>query len=429
MTTPDPGVGVKAEVLAHIVQDERIDVVTLTEGVRQGTVVAMGGDGVRPIAIGAGLRTKVNANLGTSPDYPKLADELDKLHAAVAAGADAVMDLSTGGDIDEIRRAIRAECPVALGTVPVYQAFAEAEARHGDMLRMTAAELLEMIERHAADDIDFATLHCGVTSATVAALEAQPRLGGIVSRGGSLLAAWMRENNAENPLYEHYDDVLAILREYGVAISLGDGLRPGALADATDAGQVAETRVLGELVLRARAAGVQAFVEGPGHVPLDQIEANVILEKRLCHGAPFYVLGPLVTDVAPGYDHITGAIGGAICAAAGADFLCYVTPAEHLGLPTVEDVIAGVMASRIAAHAADIVKGVPGAREWDDRMSCARRALDWRAMENLALDPGRVRLTRGDRPTADDTACSMCGKFCSVRAGRRLEDAPAGSKR
>ncbi len=421
MTTGAPDFGVDAEVLAQIARDEKIDVATLTERIRQGTVVAMGGDGVLPVAIGAGLRTKVNANLGTSPDYPDLPGELDKLHAAVAAGTDAVMDLSTGGDIDEIRRAVRAECPVALGTVPVYQAFAEAEARHGDMMRMTADELLEVVARHCADNIDFATLHCGVTRATVAALNTQPRIGGIVSRGGSLLAAWMHYNDAENPLYERYDDLLAILREYGVAISLGDGLRPGALADATDAGQVAETRVLGELVLRARAAGVQAFVEGPGHVPLDQIEANVLLEKRLCHEAPFYVLGPLVTDVAPGYDHITGAIGGAICAAAGADFLCYVTPAEHLGLPAVADVIDGVMAARIAAHAADIVKGVPGAREWDERMSRARHELDWHKMENLAIDPGRVRLTRGDRPTADDAACSMCGKFCSLRAGRFVE--------
>ncbi len=429
MTTSDPGFGVSADVLARIAQDEKIDAATLSERIQQGTVVAMGGDGVLPMAIGAGMRTKVNANLGTSPDYPDLAGELDKLHAAVAAGADAVMDLSTGGDIDEIRRAVRAECPVLLGTVPVYQAFAEAEDRHGEMMRMTGDELLEVVARHCADNIDFATLHCGVTRATVAALKTQPRIGGIVSRGGSLLAAWMRHNNAENPLYERYDELLAILREYGVAISLGDGLRPGAVADATDAGQVAETRVLGELVLRARAAGVQAFVEGPGHVPLDQIEANVLLEKRLCHDAPFYVLGPLVTDVAPGYDHITGAIGGAICAAAGADFLCYVTPAEHLGLPTVADVIDGVMASRIAAHAADIVKGVPGAREWDDRMSRARHELDWRAMENLALDPGRVRLTRGDRPTADDAACSMCGKFCSVRASRFMEQDAEGSAR
>jgi len=421
MSAHDTIVGVDREVLAQIARDEQIDIDTLTERVERGTVVAMGGDGVQPLGIGEGLRTKVNANIGTSPDYPKLEGELDKLHAAVAAGADTVMDLSVGGDIDEVRRAIRAESPVVMGTVPVYQAFAEAEERQGSMLRMAPEGLLDVIERHAADGVDFVTLHCGVTRATVAALNTQPRTGGIVSRGGSLLAAWMHHNAAESPLYDRYDDVLAILRRYGVAISLGDGLRPGALADATDAGQVAETRVLGELVLRAREAGVQAFVEGPGHVPLDQIEANVVLEKRLCHDAPFYVLGPLVTDVAPGYDHITGAIGGAICAAAGADFLCYVTPAEHIGLPTVEDVIEGVMASRIAAHAADIVKGVPGARRWDDEMSRARHDLDWATMEDLALDPGRFRIKRGDRPSADDPACSMCGKFCSVRASRLAE--------
>lgn len=425
MCPQQTGFNVDPAVVAQIARDERLDADTLLERINRGTVVAMGGNGVKPMAIGEGLRTKINANIGTSPDYPELSGELDKLHAAVAAGADAVMDLSTGGDLDEIRRAIRAECPVVLGTVPVYQAFAEADRDRGEMLRMTPDDLLDVIERNGADNVDFATLHCGVTRATVAALRRQPRIGGIVSRGGSLLAAWMQENDAENPLYAQYDDVLAILKQYNVAISLGDGLRPGAIADATDAGQVAETRVLGELVLRAREAGVQAFVEGPGHVPLDQIEANVVLEKRLCDGAPFYVLGPLVTDVAPGYDHITGAIGGAICAAAGADFLCYVTPAEHLGLPTIDDVIEGVMASRIAAHAADIVKGVPGARAWDDRMSRARCELDWAAMERLALDPGRVRLTRGDRPTADDAACSMCGKFCSVRAGRRMKEAGA----
>lgn len=409
---------VDAAVLERVAQDENTDLASLAERIEAGTVVVMGGNGVRCLGIGRGLRTKINANIGTSPDYPDLDAELRKLHAAVATGADTVMDLSTGGDIDEVRRAVRAECPVLLGTVPIYQAMAEADERHGEMMRVSGDDLLEVVERHAADNVDFMTLHCGVTRSTVAALRTQPRIGGIVSRGGSMLARWMRENDAENPLYARYDDLLHLLREYGVAISLGDGLRPGALADATDAGQVAETQVLGELVLRAREAGVQAFVEGPGHVPLDQIEANVVLQKRLCHDAPFYVLGPLVTDVAPGYDHITGAIGGAICAAAGADYLCYVTPAEHLGLPDMDDVIEGVMASRIAAHAADIIKGVPGAREWDERMSRARRELDWAAMERLALDPGRVRLTRGDRPTADDAACSMCGKFCSIRAGR-----------
>ncbi|MCD6361672.1 MAG: phosphomethylpyrimidine synthase ThiC [Armatimonadetes bacterium] len=408
--------------LKQVAEDERIDLEQLRARVNEGTVVVMGGGNVQPLGIGLGLRTKINANLGTSPDYPDVENELNKVRAAVAVGADTVMDLSTGGDIDAIRRRIREECPVLLGVVPVYQAIIEAEARYGDTMKMPGEMLLEIIKRQAEDGVDFMTLHCGVTRETVAALRSSPRLGGIVSRGGSMLAAWMTRNNAENPLYERYDEVLDILREHGVAISLGDGLRPGAIADATDAGQVAETRVLGELVLRAREAGVQAFVEGPGHVPMDQIEANVVLEKRLCHNAPFYVLGPLVTDIAPGYDHITGAIGGAICAAAGADYLCYVTPAEHLGLPTVQDVIEGTIASRLAAHAADIIKGVPGARERDDAMSEARRALDWAAMERLALDPGRVRATRGDRPTKDDRACSMCGRFCSVRANMIVEE-------
>ncbi len=425
MAVDKPAFQVAAEVLAQVARDERVDLDELKARVDAGTVVVMGGGTVQPLGIGKGLRVKVNANLGTSPDYPDVEEELKKLRAAVAVGADTVMDLSTGGDIDAIRRRIRQECPVLLGIVPVYQAIIEAEERYGDTMKMPGELLLDVIERQAQDGVDFMTIHCGVTRQTVAALRSSPRLGGIVSRGGSMLAAWITQNNAENPLYERYDDLLAILKEHNVAISLGDGLRPGATADATDAGQVSETRVLGELVLRARAAGVQAFVEGPGHVPLDQIEANVVIQKRLCHDAPFYVLGPLVTDVAPGYDHITGAIGGAICAAAGADYLCYVTPAEHLGLPSVPDVIEGTIASRIAAHAADMVKGVPGAREWDDKMSRARRELDWEAMEHLAMDPGRVRLTRGDRPTADDKACSMCGRFCSVRANRLVDGEPA----
>ena len=416
MAAQDTAFQVREEVLRQVAQDERLDPEVLGKRVSEGSVVVMGGGSVQPLGIGKGLRTKVNANLGTSPDYPDVDEELRKLRAAVAVGADTVMDLSTGGDIDQTRRLIREQCPVLLGVVPVYQAFIEAEQRYGETLKMPAELMLEVIERQAADGVDFMTLHCGVTRESLAALRSKPRLMGIVSRGGSMLAAWMRRNDAENPLFERYDEVLAILREHNVAISLGDGLRPGAIADATDPGQVAETCVLGELVLRARRAGVQAFVEGPGHVPLDQIEANVLLEKRLCHDAPFYVLGPLVTDVAPGYDHITGAIGGAICAAAGADYLCYVTPAEHLGLPTVQDVIEGTIASRIAAHAADIIKGVPGAREWDDAMSRARHELDWEAMERLALDPGRVKATRSDRPTSDDRACSMCGRFCSVRA-------------
>ncbi len=330
-------------------------------------------------------------------------------------GADTIMDLSIGGDLDTIRREIRAACELPLGVVSIYQAAVEAEEHYGTTDKMTADQMFEVIERQAADGVDFMTLHCGVTRETVEALEASGRICGIVSRGGSILAKWMHAHDEENPLYAEYDRLLSILNKYGVAASLGDGLRPGALADASDRGQIAETSVLGELVLKARERGVQVFVEGPGHMPLDQISGNVILEKQLCHNAPFYVLGPLVTDIAPGYDHITSAIGGAIFAAAGADYLCYVTPAEHLGLPTVADVVEGVITARIAAHAADLVKGVPGAAEWDEKMSRARQNFDWETMTKLAVDPARVIKRRGERPSHDPAACSMCGRFCSMK--------------
>jgi phosphomethylpyrimidine synthase len=406
-----------AATLRAVAQEERVAETILQQRVAEGTVVVMGraGGPVRPLGIGQGLRTKVNANLGTSPDACDTAGELRKLQAALAVGADTIMDLSTGGDLDALRREIRAACPVALGTVPIYQMAVEAEARWGDVVRITGDHMLEVIEQQAADGVDFMTLHCGVTRATVAALRSEPRVCGIVSRGGSLLAHWMDVHQAENPLYARFDELLAILKKYGVAASLGDGLRPGATADASDAGQIAETRVLGELVLACREAGVPVFVEGPGHMPLDQIAGNVLLMKELCHGAPFYVLGPLVTDVAPGYDHITAAIGGAVCAAAGADYLCYVTPAEHLGLPDEKDVVEGVLACRLAGHAADLVKGVPGAREWEERMSAARAALDWEGMAEQALDPGTVRRVRGERAARDPKVCSMCGKFCSMK--------------
>ena len=417
MATTVETAAVDAATLAAVAVEEKIAEERLRERIADGSVILMGraGGPVRPLGIGRGLRTKVNANIGTSPDACSTETELRKLHAAVAVGADTVMDLSTGGDLDALRRVIRAACPVALGTVPIYQAAVEAEARWGDMVKITGDHLLEVIEQQAADGVDFMTLHCGVTRASVAALRSEPRLCGIVSRGGGLLAHWMDVHQAENPLYERFDELLAILKRYHVAASLGDGLRPGATADASDAGQIAETRVLGELVLACREAGVPVFVEGPGHMPLDQIAGTVLMMKQLCHGAPFYVLGPLVTDVAPGYDHITAAIGGALCAAAGADYLCYVTPAEHLGLPDEQDVIEGVLGCRLAAHAADLVKGVPGAREWDDRMSAARAALDWDAMTELALDPGTVRRVRGERAVRDPKTCSMCGKFCSMK--------------
>ena len=407
---------IPAATVEAVARAEKTSPDAIYEALREGTVVVMGSpDGpAKPLGIGTGLGTKVNANIGTSPDISSVESELHKLEVAVAAGADAVMDLSTGGDLDAIRKQIRAACPVAMGTVPIYQVIAELDDG-SDIGAVSAEDMLAVVEKHAADGIDFLTLHCGVTCQSVAALETDRRICSIVSRGGAMLANWMALTGCENPLYEHYDCILDICLQHGTAISLGDGLRPGAISDASDAAQMAELIVLGELVLRAREAGVQVFVEGPGHMPLDQIAPNVILQKRMTHGAPFYVLGPLTTDIAPGYDHITGAIGGAICAAAGADFLCYVTPAEHLGLPDDEDVWDGVIASRIAAHSADIVKGVPGARDWDDKMSAARAGLDWEAMRRLAIDPGRVIAVRGTRGSLDPDACSMCGRFCSMK--------------
>jgi len=364
-----------------------------------------------PVAIGAGLRIKVNANIGTSAQEPGLEGVLSRLQAALEAGADTVMDLSTAGDLDEIRRRILAECPVPLGTVPIYQAAIEASERGDGLAGMSEDDLFGVIRKHAADGVDFITVHCGVTKETACLALEGSRLAGVVSRGGAFTICWMRAQERENPLYARFDDLLEICQEHDVTLSLGDGLRPGCLADGSDRAQIEETALLGELVLRARKAGVQAMVEGPGHLALDQVAANVVLEKRLCHGAPFYVLGPVVTDVAPGYDHISGAIGGAVAGMAGADFLCYVTPAEHLGLPTSEEVREGVIATRIAAHAADVVRLGPRARAWDDKMAQARSHLDWEQQFRSALDPERARARY--RPSGDEKgACSMCGPYC-----------------
>ncbi|MDD3264307.1 MAG: phosphomethylpyrimidine synthase ThiC [Dehalococcoidales bacterium] len=376
---------------------------------------------LEPRGVGDGLSTKVNANIGTSSDISSVEAELEKLDAAVEAGADAVMDLSTGGDISAIRRKIIQRSTIPLGTVPVYQAAIKAIKTRGAIVKMSADDIFESIEEHAADGVDFVTVHCGVTRHVLQVLEANPRVAGIVSRGGSFLAGWVKFNQQENPLYAQYDRLLQIARRYDVTLSLGDGLRPGCTADATDSAQVAELMVLGELVKRAREAGVQVMVEGPGHLPLDHIEANIKLEKQLCHKAPFYVLGPLVTDIAAGYDHITGAIGGAIAAAAGADFLCYVTPSEHLALPDVEDVKNGVIASRIAAHAADMVKGVKGASLRDLKMSCARKNLDWEAQRACALDPVHFEKVRS-RVKTGGTACTMCGDFCAMKLASEYVD-------
>jgi phosphomethylpyrimidine synthase len=375
---------------------------------------------IRPVAVGEGLRVKVNANVGSSRDRADVSLELEKMRVAVAAGADAVMDLSTGGPIDEIRRAILAECPVPVGTVPIYQAAADAPGKRKSWVELSPDDFFEGIEKQAEDGVDFMTVHCGVTRAALDRLVREGRRLDIVSRGGSLLAEWMSYNGRENPFFEQYDRLVEICRAYDITISLGDGLRPGCLSDATDRAQVHELMTLGELTERAWARDVQVMIEGPGHVPLHQIAANVQLEKRLCHGAPFYVLGPLVTDVAPGYDHITSAIGGALAAWSGADFLCYVTPSEHLRLPPVEDVREGVIASRIAAHAADIARGIPGAMERDNRMADARRRLDWKAQIELSLDPERARAMRGaSLPAADESACTMCADLCAIKTSQK----------
>ena len=368
----------------------------------------------RPAGIGHSLRTKVNVNIGTSADFPQLADELRKVDVAVKYEADAIMDLSTGGDLRKIRRRILSKAPMPLGTVPVYQAAIAAIDRSGSIIEMTEEDLFSAIESQAREGVDFITVHCGLTQKAIGRLKRKGRVADIVSRGGAFHLAWMLHHEKENPLYARYDRLLDIAHRYDLTLSLGDGLRPGSIIDATDRPQIEELLTLGELVERAWQAGVQVMVEGPGHIPLDQVEMNVKLQKRVCNGAAFYVLGPLVTDIAPGYDHIVSAIGGAIAAAAGADFLCYVTPAEHLGLPTIEDVREGLIASRIAAHAADIVKGVKGAIDRDLALSRARKKLDWSAQKKLVIDPHKFSEVRKVRRSSSK-ACSMCGEYCAMR--------------
>ncbi len=374
----------------------------------------------RIVAVGQGLRTKVNANIGSSKDNPGIEPELEKLCVSLKAGADAVMDLSMGGNLDELRGEILKGCPIPLGTVPIYQAIAETvEGRGLAINEVGVDDIFRVIEKQAIDGVDFMTIHCGITFNTLEKVRNHKRMMGVVSRGGSFTIDWMTANNRENPMYERFDDLLAILKEHEVTLSLGDGIRPGCLADATDRGQVQELIHLGELTQRAWEAGVQVIIEGPGHMPMNQIEANVLLQKRLCHNAPFYVLGPLVTDIAPGYDHITGAIGGAIAGAAGADFLCYVTPAEHLKLPDASDVREGVIASKIAAHAADIAKGFPGAMDQDRAMAECRNNLDWKGQIDLSLDPEKARRFREEGDSYKGDACSMCGSYCAIKVYRR----------
>jgi len=413
-----------SEEAALCARDEGIDPEFIRLGVVEGTIVivrnVLRGD-LRPLAIGKGLRTKINANIGTSRDRVDVPLELEKIRISEAAGADTVMDLSTGGDVASIRKAVVRASSVPVGTVPIYQAATAMLRDRKAIVEMTPGDMFDVIEENGKDGVDFITVHCGVTRESVGRVDKEGRILGIVSRGGSILARWMTYNGLENPLYEHFDRLLDIARRYDMVLSLGDGLRPGCLADATDRGQVAELILLGELTQKAREAGVQVMIEGPGHVPLRDIEANVRLQKSLCHGAPFYVLGPLPTDIAPGYDHITSAIGGAIAGAAGADFLCYVTPSEHLRLPTLEDVREGVLASKLAAHIADIAKGVAGAWQKDLKMARARKTFDWEGQVTASLDPEKSRRFLEKSESAGEEGCTMCGEFCAIKLGKKEE--------
>ena len=404
-----------------VAEKEHVDVVWLRDKLAKGRVVIPFNerhDRLIPCGIGEGLYIKVNANIGTSPDRAILEEELAKLKASIEAGADTVMDLSTGGDIDVCRKAIIRESTIPVGTVPIYQAVVETVEEKGGLIYLTADKIFEVIERQAEDGVDFITVHCGLTRSGLEMLREQGRTTDIVSRGGSFLTTWMLHNDKENPLYENYDRLLSIAKKYDLTLSLGDGLRPGCLADATDRAQIHELMTLGHLTQLAWEQDVQVMIEGPGHVPLDQIEANVILQKKLCHHAPFYVLGPLVTDIGAGYDHVVCAIGGALAGAAGADFLCYVTPAEHLCLPGVEDVREGVIVTKIAAHAADIARGHKMAIEKDREMSLARRNLDWETQMKLAIDPEKARRYREQNPPAEKDVCTMCGKYCAIKQVR-----------
>lgn len=374
---------------------------------------------ISPNGVGYALSTKINVNLGTSRDMKDLESELEKVNRAVDMGAEAIMDLSSFGDTRKFRKMLTESCPAMIGTVPIYDAVVYY---HKPLIQITTEEWLDIVRMHAEDGVDFMTIHCGINKETAQKFKRNKRMMNIVSRGGSIIFAWMEMTGKENPFYEHFDEILEICREYDVTLSLGDACRPGSIADGTDASQIEELITLGELTKRAWEKDVQVMIEGPGHMPMNQIAANMEIQKTLCHGAPFYVLGPIVTDIAPGYDHITSAIGGAIAAQNGAAFLCYVTPAEHLRLPDVDDVKEGIIATKIAAHAADIAKGIPHASEWDDRMSMARHKLDWNQMFELAIDPEKARKYRASSQPQKEDTCSMCGNFCAVKNMNRILD-------
>jgi phosphomethylpyrimidine synthase len=408
--------------MEHVLEDESIGRDQLLASVASGQIVIPANknhSGLRGGGVGKGLRTKINVNLGVSEDCCRLDMEMQKVRDAVDLKADAIMDLSTFGDTRSFRRKLVETTPVMIGTVPVYDALAASDC---PLKEMSVDQFFETVITHAEDGVDFMTIHAGITQMAVERIRKNPRLTHVVSRGGSIMLEWMVTNDAENPFYEHYGRLLEICRQYDVTLSLGDGLRPGSLKDATDAPQVQELILLGELTKAAWEKDVQVMIEGPGHVPLNEVVANMQIQKKLCHGAPFYVLGPLVTDVAPGYDHITSAIGGALAASHGADFLCYVTPAEHLRLPDNQDVKDGIIAARIAAHAADIAKGLPGAIEWDHQMSQARSNLDWNRMMELAMDPEKARAYRNASQPYDESVCTMCGDMCAVKRSRNILD-------
>jgi phosphomethylpyrimidine synthase len=405
------------EHLRLVSEAENIPVENLADLLQKGRIVIPLNSNrrrIKPCGIGESLSTKVNVNIGTSQDFPDPRNEMEKVDISLEYGADTLMDLSTGGDLKTIRSLILERAGIPLGTVPVYEAAIRAIDSGRSIVNMTEDDLFGVIEDQAREGVDFMTVHAGLTTRAITHLRGQGRIADVVSRGGSFHLAWILHNQKENPLYDNFDRLLDIAAAHDVTLSLGDGMRPGAIADATDRAQIEELLTLGELVQRARRRHVQVMVEGPGHVPLDQVQMNMTLQKRLCEGAPFYVLGPLVTDIAPGYDHIVGAIGGALAASAGADFLCYVTPAEHLGLPTIEDVREGLIASKIAAHAADLVKGVKGAMERDRVLSRARKDLDWETQKKHVLDPHKFERIRTSRKTTSE-ACSMCGEFCAMR--------------
>lgn len=410
--------GIATPQMKAVAEKEHMPLERLMELVAKGQVAICANKAhtcLDPQGVGSMLRTKINVNLGVSRDCKDYDIEMKKVQSAIDLGAEAIMDLSSHGDTQPFRKKLVAECPAMIGTVPVYDSVIHYQR---DLGTLTAQDFIDVVRLHAEDGVDFVTLHCGITRKTIDQIRRHKRKMNIVSRGGSLVFAWMTMTGEENPFYEHFDEILDICEQHDVTISLGDACRPGCLADATDVCQIEELVRLGELTKRAWEHNVQVMVEGPGHVPLNQVAANMQVQQSICMGAPFYVLGPLVTDIAPGYDHITAAIGGAVAAMSGAAFLCYVTPAEHLALPNVEDVKQGIIASKIAAHAADIAKGIPGAQEIDDKMANARRALDWEAQFACALDPETARAIRDSRKPEDDHSdtCSMCGKFCAVRS-------------